>query len=164
MLLSWPPLHRPARTAVGPFCSQWLEAKCPRELTLVSRLGSPLPRSLLGALAISAAPGDAHSLGTPRVSLPSLPGCPWSPWSTPTPPTPGLPEAPAGLGGNPSLAAAPHSAPLWSGRHHVWRPLCLHAEPHPQGEQRLGSQGVRAPFGCAPRICTWKGLLQRDRR
>lgn len=41
--VSWPPLPRPARTAAGPSCSRWPEARCQRESTLVSGLGPPRP-------------------------------------------------------------------------------------------------------------------------
>lgn len=80
--LSRPPRPRPARTAVGPSCCPWLEAKCPRESTLVSRRGSPLPKTLPGAqpFLLSRGPLTAWAHGP---LLPSVAGCRWGPRAQP---------------------------------------------------------------------------------
>lgn len=73
-------LPRHARMAVGPFCSQWLGAKCQKGLTLVSRPGSwprglpilplLLPWGLLGTRDLS----PFQALGNPSTCLsPSQP-------------------------------------------------------------------------------------------
>lgn len=60
----------------------------------------------------------------------------------PCPPLPCGPQHSPGMLVTPFSPTAP-SAPLWAGRHHVWCPLCLHTEPHSQGEPQAQTQWCR---------------------